>query len=243
MHCLYLYRIFLWYNQVYKRRETNMLKRHVYNNLKTINDFKDNRHSKKRVDRKQIKVCFIDDKGYDKETFSSTGYIDVDVKTEYTNSNDFAAYQIIVCDIDGVGTKIDSKKQGLAVAETLKKAFPDKIIMTFSSKNPYAYAEKFNEIADGYFNKMSTPAEIADELDKKAIIYFDEVAAWKHFENELRKDEISNKTIAFMEDLYVESLLEKENLFNEKRVQKDMAMVKDILSILGLAARVVSRFI
>lgn len=220
-----------------------MLKRHIYNSLKTINDFKDNRHSVKRVDRKEIKVCFIDDKGYDKNNFTSTGYIDVDVKTEFTNSNDFAAYHIIVCDIDGVGIKIDNKKQGLAVAETLKKAFPDKIIMTFSSKNPYAYAEKFNEIADGYFNKLCTPAEIANELDKKAIIYFDEIAAWKHFENELRRDEISNKTIAFMEDLYVRSLLKKENLFNEKNVQKDISMVKNIATVLGIAAKIVSRFI
>lgn len=220
-----------------------MFEKHVFEKLKTIEDYKNNGYKKESPKRDKIKICFIDDKGFNTDFFRSTGYKDVDVKFDFNNANDVAAYDIIACDIDGIGMKLDEKRQGLAVAETIIAAFPEKVVLIYSSNNPFDYSENYHSIGDGYFNKSLSNNDIAKLFDEYAAVFYDEIAAWKKIEKRLRKDGFSNKTIAFTENLYVRSLEDKVNLFKTKKASDYLELAINGTKLLLTITTILSRFI
>ena len=92
-------------------------KNKVFNELKTIDDYKNNIHQDFQPKRDGIKIAVIDDDGFDETDGKPFGYDQIDCFTEYKRPGEFEAYDIILCDIDGVGEKIDPKKKGVAVAQ------------------------------------------------------------------------------------------------------------------------------
>lgn len=196
--------------------------------LKTIDDYKnDGAYKKTPPYPSSIKVCFIDDKGFDLNGFRKTGYSQVERYKAYAGPNQFSAFQIIACDIDGIGVDVDKTKQGLAVAKILKTTFPEKIVLVYSANDPFSYDQQFYETCDGFFPKSFSHSQIAEYLNKKAAIYWDPIAAWKWNENYLRQNSISNKTIAYMEDVYVRSLEKNVDLFTKPNI-------KDFFNSLGV---------
>ena len=218
-------------------------KKRVFNSLKTIDDYKNNGYKKEPINRGKIKICFIDDKGFNSELFRKTGYNDVDYRLDFTNLNDVQAYDIVACDIDGIGIALDKKRQGLAVAETIATRYPEKIVLIYSSNNPYEYSEDYHSVGDGFFNKSISFNEMAKKFDQYGAVFFDEIAAWKKIEKQLRKDSIANKTIAFIEDLYVRSLEDKINLFESDKSDKKLKLVIEASKFILSIATIVSRFI
>lgn len=208
-----------------------ILKELYFEKLKTIDDYKNNGYEETAPKRDAVRVCFIDDKGFDDKRFRKTGYVNCDVKNDFTNINDFEGYDLIACDIDGIGSSLDKNKQGLAVAETLKSKYPDKIILIYSSNNPYEYAEDYHTIGDGFFNKLKSMNEIAKYFDEKASIYWNEIACWKFIEQRLRSSNIANKTISLIEDIYVRSLEDKTNLFSKHKYHKILSFVAGVVEI------------
>lgn len=219
-----------------------MFRKFVFQRLETINDYKNNGYKKENPKRNLIKVCFIDDRGFNTDVFRSTGYTNVDTMLDYKNSNEVAGYDIIACDIDGIGLNLDRKRQGLAVAETIIAAFPEKVVLIYSSNNPYEYDENYHSVGDGWFNKSLSNNEIAKIFDEKAAVMFDEIAAWGKIEKILRRDNISNKTIAYIEDLYVKSLKKKVNLF-ENNGSNFLKIVKEIPGVMMSIVSIIARFI
>lgn len=214
----------------------NCIRKKAFDSLKTIYDYKTNGYKASKPRPESIKVCFLDDEGYDIERFRKTGYSQVERITSYQSPNQFVAYDVIICDIDGVGVDIDKKRQGLAVVQLLKEQFPEKLVLVFSSKNPLEYDEDFYSTCDGFFPKIKTPSEIAAMLNKKAAIFWDPIAAWSWCESYLRKKEIPNKTIAFLEDKYVRSLEDKVNLFDS---DTDLQKMKGVAEVIGIISQMV----
>ena len=215
----------------------------VFKSLKTIDDYKNNGYKKESIKRDKVKVCFIDDKGFGIDSFRTTGYINTDFKLDFVNPNDVQAYDIVACDIDGIGGSLDQKRQGLAVAETIATAYPEKIVLIYSSNNPYDYSEDYHSVGDGFFNKNISNNDIAKTLDNYSAVFFDEIAAWRKIEKQLRKSLIANKTIAYIEDMYVRSLEDKINLFRDSKKKKDLKLVLEIGKYVISIASVVARFI
>ena len=54
-------------------------------------------------ERKNIKILFVDDEGYDVEPLKKIGFLDVSKQYEYTKIDDYEKYDIIFCDINGIG--------------------------------------------------------------------------------------------------------------------------------------------
>ena len=220
-----------------------MFKKHVFNSLKTIDDYKNNGYRKDAIKRDKVKVCFIDDNGFGVESFRTTGYINTDFKLDFTNLNDVQAYDIVACDIDGIGTSLDKKRQGLAVAETIAATYPEKIVLIYSSNNPFDYSEDYHSVGDGFFNKNISNNDIAKTLDIYSAVFFDEIAAWRKIEKQLRKNMIANKTIAYIEDMYVRSLEDKINLFKSNKKEKDLRIIFEASKFVISIASIISRFI
>lgn len=212
-----------------------MFKRFVFNRLNTIHDLKTLGYIPKKINREAINVCIIDDEGFSEKRLSLTGYKKVTVKTEYSEINDFEHYDIIACDINGVGKDINAKKQGISVAQTIKANYPTKTVLIYSSNDPREYDDDYKNAVDGFFKKSGSMDEIAGEFDKYATEMFDANKAWSKIERLLRDDKTPNKTIAFIEDKYVRSVSEKTNLFSSRK--------DDTLMYLGIAKTMIELII
>lgn len=219
-----------------------MLKELVFKQLKDISLLKANGYLEKNIDRENIRVCILDNDGFECTGLELAGYKNIVVKTEYVEINDFSSYDLIACDIVGIGENVSLERQGIAVAEILKKKYPDKTVLIYSSNNPIEYDEKYYLIADGFFRKSDSSSAIANFFDERLKGKKDFIAAWYNLEKVFKSQNIPNKTIAFIEDQYVSSILKKQNLFEENR--KDIIKkLKVTMDVVSLVATIVSLFI
>lgn len=200
---------------------------------KTVNEWSQKNPMTRNPHRELVHMCVIDDEGFSKDELNALKYENVRVFEKFTDLNDYASYNVILCDIKGVGQNIDPQLDGIAVARDIKKYYPQKIVLQYSGQSVNDYDEKFyeNMEIDGFVEKSQSSKQLVDELDKYCSVFWDPVAAWKYIEKNLRKMNIENINIAFFEDLYVRSLEKKKNLIDRNR---DNEAIKNIFTI-GLA--------
>lgn len=214
---------------------------YAYNKLISINTLKDQSISSKiKVDRKKVKICVVDDEGFDIEKVHSLGYIQVERKLGFENISDYEKYNIILCDIEGVGSEIDSVRQGLAVAEQIKSVYPEKIVLIYSGKNVESYGELPSEI-DGILAKMESTANLVKKLDEYYKESIDPIVVWEKTRIQMLHAGIATKTIAIVEDKYCNSILERKDYlkFEEydyaegyEMIAKYVKVLKNVLKIL-----------
>ena len=79
-------------------------------------------------------MCVIDDEGFEKESLLNLKFGEIYVMDEFRNMNDFEHYNVILCDIKGVGSELDNQLEGIALAREIKKLYPDKIVIQYSGQ-------------------------------------------------------------------------------------------------------------
>lgn len=189
----------------------NHLKSIVYNRLKTINELSEKIIYPVKVPAHLIKICVIDDEGFDYRTLNSLGFKDIITHHDFQRIEDYSSFNVILCDIDGVGRELDKDKQGLAIVHQLISNFPNTLVFIFSGKTITDYGD----IPKGakVIEKRRSMSDIGSiiihdysETNKPSNI-------WHRYSEKLMSDGISMKTLAFLEDLFVKSILDKSDYF------------------------------
>lgn len=212
----------------------------AYQKMKTINqviekkiDFENN------PQREKIRICVIDDEGFDNklEQLSKLGYKDIQIMYSFDSIDALKDYDVILCDMDGVGKLLDSEKQGLAVAEQLRIKYPLKKIFIYSGKS----LEGYGKLPDGveYVSKQLSANELSKFLDNKCSYFWDPVESWDYLFEMMVNSKLSAKTIAVIEDRYVSSILEKTNLFHEESNKLDLPNIQTVINVISLCAKIV----
>lgn len=201
--------------------------------LKTIKSWQDNNVKKNELGRKNVKICIIDNDGVNLTQLKEQNYELVTWETDYTKLDDVKDYDVVLCDIKDVGLKFKNKKQGLCVAEEIKKNFPNKIVLIYSGQNPKDFDSSFdreNNMFDGFVVKGEGTLDLVNELDKYCKVFWDPVAGWERIEKILRKQDTSNKVIAYMEHEFVKALQTKNCLDVDSLKSADaFNRIKDIV--------------
>lgn len=214
--------------------------KHVYQKLNSISVLKEQKIcSDIKVDRNNVKVCVVDDEGFDINKVHSLGYIQVERKLQFENIGDFEKYDIILCDIEGVGNEFDSVRQGLAVAEQIKSVYPAKIVLIYSGKNVESYGELPTNV-DGILSKVEATTELVKKLDAYYKESIDPIIVWEKTRQQMIDSGIATKTIAIVEDQYCNSMLEKKDYLqfegctwmeNYEVIEKYITVLRKIISL------------
>ena len=139
-------------------------KKKKVNDLLTIEDLEKSRDKIKNVsirDKKNIRIVIVDDEGFDDEVLKNLGYLDIDVKLKYEKLSDYENYDIVFCDINGIAKEVDQTYQGAALAKLIKKTYPSKTVIIFSSKEQSLDFYKFKNDVDEIIPKNIRNSEIA----------------------------------------------------------------------------------
>lgn len=138
-----------------------------------------------RKTRAAIPIALIDDGefGY-LEHLRENGY----ALTQYHDISDtrmVAEYPIVVCDIKGVGTNLSAKYQGAHVIAELRKTYPDKFLVVYSSFTFDTSYNRFFAMADTSLNKDAPLDEWVEKLDRAARTMADPAKRWERVRNDL----------------------------------------------------------
>ena len=189
-------------------------KKKKVNDLLTIEELEKSRDKIQYVsirDKKSIRIVIVDDEGFDDEVLKTLGYLDIELKYKYEKISDYEKYDIIFCDINGIAKEIDPVFQGAALAKQIKKTYPSKTVIIFSSKEQSLDFYKFKDDVDEIIPKNTKNAEIAELIDKYIEVINDPIERWKNFRKKLSEQGTSPKDIALLEDCYVRGILKKED--------------------------------
>jgi hypothetical protein len=176
------------------------------------------------VERKDVKMALIDNEPFE--------YLD-DLKFHGFNISYFKdveaiesmlAYEVILCDIKGVGQKFKSKYEGAHVMKELNLTYPFKTIFAFTG---YSYDPTFNSYlstVDNVLKKDIDQDEWIEALDLAINLATDPVKRWFKIRNFLLAREVSLFNLTKLEDEYVSILLNKGDLstFPSKKATKGM---------------------
>lgn len=190
-------------------------------NLLTIDDLKNAKNSIRNItmkDKKNVKILFLDDEGFDTGILKRLGYLDVDKMYEYNKMDDFEKYDIIFCDINGIAKEINEVFQGAALAKLIKQTYPNKIVIIFSAKQQYLLFNDFNDYVDDVIYKNIPISDLTDKIDHYINLLINPIDFWENMKKLLIKSDINTKEISKMEHYYVKSILEDKNY--EKEIKK-----------------------
>lgn len=186
----------------------------------SVTDLKElNFDETKLIDRKKYKILVLDDSGFPQlNTLQKLGYKDIVVEEEYKSIEQFALYDIIFCDINGVADDLDPIYQGAALAKQIKEVYPNKIVIIFSAVAQHLDFNEYYNSVDGTIKKSLNGNDFSKEIDKWIIKLNNPINKWLKFKKDLEVACIPTRDIAVFEDYYVKSVLKNKDF--KKEIQK-----------------------
>jgi len=159
--------------------------------------------------RKKIEILFVDDENFRIIELLKKHRYNVTYKNDISDLNDALAYDIILCDIRGVGKEFDSPHEGAYLIKELKANYPRKVVIAYSgSTYDTTYTQYFN-LADHVMLKDSTIDHWTNVLDSEIKKMVDPVVQWGKIRQELLDKGVSINVVSGLEDEYVSAIMSK----------------------------------
>ena len=191
--------------------------------------------------RKHVNMLVIDDNPFMPENFLQANGYQMQHKTDIDSIKDVEPYDIILCDISGVGKKLGFVKEGAFIIREIHANYPNKRIIAYTSNTYDADYNQFFSMADFVAPKdlgIDDWINVLDEQIKKSI---DPVNQWKKIRNYLLENEVSTLTIAKIEDKFVEAVnsknFDKLKIFVQGNDSKLNSIITDFMS--SLCAKII----
>jgi len=155
------------------------------------------------------------------------GY-DITTKNDLLNMRDVEGYDIIICDIDGVGLKLGGNN-GIWLLNEINKEYPDKILVLYSNYNQEI--RKLNRIKNSAYeiwdktelvdNHIKNGQDgFADKI-KTCMNYFANPAQrWQKLRTKMLNTETSIHEVARLESYFVKSILRNDKSIFDKMLEK-----------------------
>ena len=160
--------------------------------------------------RKQTDVLVIDDEGFEPKAFLEQNNYRLTSKTDIDNIRDVSEYDIVLCDIRGVGQKISSSFEGAFVIKEIKKNYPDKFVIAYTASQYDPSYNMYLQYADEVLPKSTSTEEWLNVLDKYIIMSADPVVQWKKLRKRLIDIDVPLLNVARLESKFVDAYLKDE---------------------------------
>ena len=218
---------------------------HIYVIMNKISDLSENAALKLPNSiaelRKHINMLIIDDNDFVPESYLKANGYQIHRKTDIDTIKDVEPYDIILCDISGVGKKLGYSKEGAFIIREIHENYPNKRIIAYTSYTYDPSLNQFFSMADFVAPKdfgIDDWINVLDDQVKKSI---DPVNQWKKIRDYLLENDVSTLTIARIEDKFVAAVnrknFDKLKNFVEGKDSKLNSIVTDFLS--SLCAKII----
>lgn len=156
--------------------------------------------------KKNTEILVIDDDEFiHLETLKNSEYR-IEHRQDINSLNDVAEYDIILCDIQGVGKFLKSEYQGAYLVKQIKDKYPNKIVIAYTASFYDPKYEKFLHCADATYPKGTAPEDWDALLSEMLKELSDPVKQWKKTRSALLKADVPTITVAKYESEYVKAI-------------------------------------
>ena len=153
--------------------------------------------------RHNIRIAVIDDEGFPPIDNLRSNHYNITLLDDLTDIYQVEPYHILLCDLKGVGTRLNPTLQGAHIIKEVKENFQDKITIAYTGGSESNLIQQSISIADRYLQKdsdLDTWCETLDDSIKKLV---DPIAVWKKIRQRLLDNGATPFHIALLEDCYV----------------------------------------
>lgn len=159
--------------------------------------------------KKQFDVLVIDDDKFPLLNDLKKHEFNITYKEEISDIKDVEAYQIILCDINGVGKFLGSENDGAYLGYQIKNKYPDKIVISYTADTTSIRNQKYLDAVDKKIPKGTSVEDWASLLDEVVLTFGNPIVAWKKTVYKLLEANVATKDIAVLEHKYVKAILNK----------------------------------
>lgn len=207
-----------------------MLKPFVIGKFHSINELDSMTFSYKKDLRERIRFLIIDDEPFVYLEKLRNAKFNVTQIPDITDLHAIAEYNVVICDINGVGNTFSSEYGGAFVLSQMKQLYPDKQYAYYSGKP--IYTTRMMALL-GNITSITKDAEI-DQWTS----YFDKFIensanprfAWKQMKELCVANDVATFSIARMEDEYVRVIKKNPALLSQ--IHYEDYQIKDELQTL-----------
>jgi len=134
-------------------------------------------------------------------------------------------FEIIICDIKGVGKKFKSRYEGAHLISEIRRVYPFKIIVGYTAYTFDASYNQYLSLADDIFKKDIDIDDWIAHLDNAIDLAINPIYKWKSIRNYLLNNNIKTIDLVRLEDEYVRLIQRKIKLdsFPSKRLRNDLS--------------------
>jgi len=156
---------------------------------------------------RQVKIALIDDEPFPYlETLRRHDFI-IKQLSDITDVHAVESYDVVMCDIRGVGKHFQSPLEGAHVIMEIRKFYPWKTLLAYSGQQFDPSFNKAFAACDFMMRKDTDSDEWIETLDRAAAIALDPAERWKRVRNVLIERHVPLITIVELEHSYVGSVL------------------------------------
>jgi hypothetical protein len=187
--------------------------------------------------RPEMRVVIIDDKAFEFLKPIQRHGFKISQKFDVERIEDCEDYDVVICDIRGVGTKISPNGQGAHLAKEVKRRYPDKFVCVYTSGSTTA---KFTDLMIGLDASYSPRWDVetwVEHLDAASNTMMHPYHRWLRTRSALLEKGVSLTKLRKLEDSFVHAVESGKPDDFQKAVQSHLSIEhKDVVSIaLGVA--------
>ncbi|NJW51951.1 hypothetical protein [Salinimicrobium oceani] len=183
-------------------------------NPKSIKDLDVPSLKLKSIDRINIPILVIDDNEFEYLQHLRNHRFDITYFPDIPSIESTKEYEIILCDINGVGKKLNSKYEGAHVISEIHKKYPFKTIIAYTGHTHDPSYNRFFRLADYTYKKDIDGDEWVDKLDQAIDLTTNPQKKWTKLRDFLIKNNVTLFEIVKLENEYVKEILKGNDLSN-----------------------------
>tara|TARA_R110002072_G_scaffold72354_1_gene172981 strand:+ start:182 stop:853 length:672 start_codon:yes stop_codon:yes gene_type:complete len=182
----------------------------------------------KSPERKNYSIVIIDDDltMAKKELLGSLGFV-VTILRDIDNINEIQNFDIIVCDVRGVGKKYDSKYGGAFIIKEIAHHYPQKYIIVCSGSTFKVNYAQYFRLADSELDKGSDSTEWAKVLDGGIKNLSSPELVWERTRKNFITNEVPTEIINKIEQAFIKSIVKKDSQILDKLVTKNQNLLSN----------------
>jgi hypothetical protein len=192
-------------------------------------------------ERKQYNIIIIDDQIFPlldslrKHGFTISKFNDIE------DIDELKGFDIIICDIRGIGQTFQSRYQGAHIVKEIHKRFPNKYLIVYSGSTFSVEYNNYFKLSDKTVKKGTDLSEWVVILDTAIKDFINPYKQWEKTRAFLQENEIDTKTLLKFEQAYIKSILRKDDRFFRNALQGNKRVMSN--EYLSFSLNTLSNFI
>lgn len=192
-----------------------------------------------KMKREDVRMVVVDDEDFPYLDILKLHKFNIDTLNDITSLATLEAYDVVLCDLNGVGKSFSEQYQGAYLVKEIYKRYPFKIIISYTGISFDARYNEYLKYADFSIKKDIESEKWVEKLDMSIELLSNIEKRWTKMRDFLLNNNVSLYNVMLLEDnlvKYIESG-SKEEFPATKLLNSIGGDLKDVLiSFAGSAA-------